>query len=204
MHEVVSTSKLAVTKLAGEWLLALVDQVVSLQLVRVGEAGVADVALVRPLTGVNPQMSTQIGHLDKLPLTMSARVRLFTRVQPHVRLEMVVAGEPLVTHLALERFLTGVGPLVVLQYVFVTERPVADFAGEDLLPAVLVVARVPRRPLLAGRDGSCRSRSRCCGRCGHWTNGTRIFDSDNTLAAAAVNAIITRKTFDRVRVLGGH
>ena len=59
-------------------LLCLVDQHVGLQLVRVGEIAGTKLALVRPLSSVNPDVSPEVGHLDKLPVTVGTAIRLLS------------------------------------------------------------------------------------------------------------------------------
>lgn len=131
--------------MALERLLALVDEIVGLELVRVGEPGRAELAGVGPLARVHPQVAPQVGHLDKLAVAVRAVVRLLARVQAHVRLEVVVARESLAALLALERLLAGVGPLVILQDVLVAERPVADGAAKHLVPLLLLLLRRRRQ-----------------------------------------------------------
>lgn len=89
--------------LALERFLALVDQKVSLQLIRVAEFRGAKLARVRPFTGMNAQMAAQIGNLDELPVAMAAVIRLLARVQPHVGLEVVVPCESVIFNIA-EKF----------------------------------------------------------------------------------------------------
>ena len=107
----------------------------SLQLVRVREIAGTKLALVRSLPSVDPDVSPEVGHLDKLPVTVRTTIRLLsweisrvrtnlthslslslslTCMQSHVSFKMVVPGEPLVTFLTLEWFLAGVSSLVVL------------------------------------------------------------------------------------------
>jgi hypothetical protein len=140
MHQMVTPPKLPFAFVASERLLALVDEHVSLELVRIGEGGVTEVALVRLFAGVNSQVSPQVCDLNKLSIAVGAVVRLLSSVQPHVRFEMVIPREPFVTDATLERFFTRVSALVVLQDVLVPERPIADFAGEDFVPTVVRVA----------------------------------------------------------------
>ena len=59
-------------------LLVLVYQHVGLQLVRVGEVAGADLALVRPLPGVDPDVPPEVGHLDKLPVAVGTTVWLLS------------------------------------------------------------------------------------------------------------------------------
>ena len=63
---------------AGGGLLVLVYQHVGLQLVRVGEVAGADLALVRPLPGVDPDVPPEVGHLDKLPVAVGTTVWLLS------------------------------------------------------------------------------------------------------------------------------
>ena len=58
--------------------LALAYQHVSLQLVRVREVARTDLALVRALPRVDPDVSPEVGHLDKLPVTVRTAVRLLS------------------------------------------------------------------------------------------------------------------------------
>ena len=59
-------------------LLVLVYQHVSLQLVGVREVAGADLALVRPLPRVDPDVSPQVGHLYELSVTVRTTVRLLS------------------------------------------------------------------------------------------------------------------------------
>ena len=104
----------------------------SLQLVGVREIAGTKLALVRSLPSVDPDVSPEVGHLDKLPVTVRTTIRLLpweisvirnklslslyllTCMKSHVSFKMMVPGEPLVTFLALEWFLPGVSSLVVL------------------------------------------------------------------------------------------
>ena len=124
----------------GGGLFCLVDQHVGLQLVGVREIAGTNLALVRSLSGVNPDVSPEVRHLDKLSVTVRATIRLLsweisvsrnnptlplslclTCMKSHVSFKMVVPGEPLVTFLTLEWFLAGVSSLVVLKDIFVAE-----------------------------------------------------------------------------------
>ena len=57
-------------------LLCLVDQHVSLQLVGVREIAGTKLALVGPLASVDPDVSPEVGHLDKLPVAVGTTIRL--------------------------------------------------------------------------------------------------------------------------------
>ena len=118
----------------GLTLFCLVDQHVSLQLVGVREIAGTNLALVRSLSRVDPDVSPEVCHLDKLPVTVRTTIRLLpweisvsyrhnphltlslslTCMKSHVSFKMMVPGEPLVTFLTLEWFLAGVSSLVVL------------------------------------------------------------------------------------------
>jgi hypothetical protein len=87
---------------------------VSLQLVGVREIAGTNLALVRSLSSMDPDVSPEVGHLDKLPVTVRTTIRLLSCMKSHVSFKMMVPGEPLVTFLTLEWFLAGVGSLVVL------------------------------------------------------------------------------------------
>ena len=78
MHEVVASAEASVAVLALEGFLALVDEHVSLQLVRVGEPRRAQVAGVGPLAGVYTQVAPQVGHLHKLTVAVRAVVRFLS------------------------------------------------------------------------------------------------------------------------------
>lgn len=73
-------SRVAVPALV--WLLVLVDELVGLELVRVAELGLTDLANVRPLARVHSQVPAQVRHLDELSMAVVTVVRLFSRVQP--------------------------------------------------------------------------------------------------------------------------
>ena len=108
------------------------------ELVGVAKVRVANFANIWFLSCVDSQMPAKVGHLHKLPVTVSACIRLFTRVEPHVSFQMMISGEAFATNFALKWLLTGVCTLVVLQNVFIAERSVADFACEDFIPAILL------------------------------------------------------------------
>ena len=59
-------------------LFCLVDQHVSLQLVGVREIAGTKLALVRSLSSVDPDVSPEVGHLDKLPVTVRTTIRLLS------------------------------------------------------------------------------------------------------------------------------
>lgn len=128
-----SSTKFGMTTVTTEGLFAIVNQIVSFQLVRVGEPWVADVAGVGPLTGVNAQVTTQIGNLNELTIAVTARVGLFAGVQAHVGFQVVVSSEPLVALRTLKRLLTRMSSFVILQHVLVAKRSIADLACKDLL-----------------------------------------------------------------------
>lgn len=118
---------------ARERRVALVDQRVGFQLIRVRKTRRAARAGVRPLAGVHAQVAPEVGDLHKVAWAVRAAVRLLPCVQAEMRLEVVVPGETFVALAALERFLSGVGALVVLEDVFVAEGAGADFAGEEFV-----------------------------------------------------------------------
>lgn len=156
VHEVVTPAEFAGAQLALERLLTFVDEHVGLELVRVGEAGRAQLAGVGPLPRVDAQVTAKVGNLNKatqfksnvirdlqkreicttnlyeLSIAVGAVVGLLPSVEPHVRLEVVVAGEALAALLALERLFPRVRPLVVLEDVLVAKGPVAYGAAEHL------------------------------------------------------------------------
>lgn len=133
IHQMMAPAELHVAAFALERLLPVVHQHVRLQLIRVAELSVTDLAGVGPLAGVDTQMATEVGHLHELAIAVGAMVGLLAGVQPHVRLQMMVTGEALVALGALERLLAGVGALVVLQHVLVAKAARADLAGEALV-----------------------------------------------------------------------
>ena len=141
VHEVMPPAESSGAELALERLLALVDEHVGLELVRVGEPRRAQFAGVGPLARVDAQVAPQVGDLHELAVAVRTVVRLLARMQTHVRLEVVVAGESLAALLALERLLARVRPLVVLQDVLVAESPVADGAAKHLVPRSYVSVR---------------------------------------------------------------
>lgn len=77
MSQMVLSPEPAVALFTGERLLVLVYQVVGFELVRVGEAGIANLTAVGFLSRVDPQMPSQVGHLHKQPVTVGATVGLF-------------------------------------------------------------------------------------------------------------------------------
>jgi len=110
---------------AGERLLALVDQDVRFELIGVREARVAQLASVGFLARVDAKMPPQIGHLDELTVAVFTVIRFFTRMQPHMCFEVVVPGKALVTLHALEGLLARVSSFVVLEDMLVAEGPLA-------------------------------------------------------------------------------
>lgn len=96
VHQVMPPSESHLAMLALERFLPLVDQEMSLQLVRVAEFRGAKLARVRPFAGMDAQMAAQVGNLDELPVAMAAVIRLLARVQPHVGLEVVVPCESVI------------------------------------------------------------------------------------------------------------
>lgn len=135
VHQVVAAPISAAAPIAAERFLALVDEHVRLELIRVWELWRAQLAGVGSLAGVHPEVAPQIGHLHELPLAVRAMIRFFARVQSHVRLEVMVPGEAFVALGTGERFFAGVGALVVLQHVFVAEASVTHAALEHLVAA---------------------------------------------------------------------
>lgn len=79
--------------LALEGLLALVDEDVGLELVRVAELGGAELAGVGTFAGVDAEVATEVRDLDELALAVAAVVGLFAGVEAHVRFQVVVARE---------------------------------------------------------------------------------------------------------------
>lgn len=102
------------TRMALEWFLIVVDEHVSLQLIRIGEFGWAQVTRVRLFAGVNAQMATQIGHLYEFSVAVIAMVWFFPCVQAHVSLQVMVTCEAFFTCDARERLFSSVGAFVVL------------------------------------------------------------------------------------------
>lgn len=149
IRQMMAPTELHVTALALERLLAIVHQHMGLQLIRIAELTLANLAGVGPLTGMDAQMTPQIGHLHKLAIAVGAVIGLLTRMQAHVRLQMMVTGEALVALGALERLLAGVGALMVLEDMLVAKAARADLAREAL---------VARRIL----GGSCSGGSSSC------------------------------------------
>lgn len=133
VQQVVAPAETSTATVTAEGLLPIVDQHMRLQLVRVGEAGVAEFARVGSLTGVHSQMAPQVSDLHELPITVAAVVRFLACVQPHVCLEVVVAGETLVAFGTLKGLLAGVRSLVVLQDVLVAKGAAADLARKHLV-----------------------------------------------------------------------
>ena len=78
MHEVVTASESALAVLALEGLLALVDEHVRLELVRVGEARRAQFTGIRTLARVHPQVTPQVGHLNELTVAVRTVVRFLS------------------------------------------------------------------------------------------------------------------------------
>lgn len=93
VHQVVPPTEPHLTVLALERLLALVDQQMSLQLIRVAELRRAQLARVRTLARVHAQVPTQVRYLHELSVAVAAVVRLLARVQPHVCLQMMIPRE---------------------------------------------------------------------------------------------------------------
>ena len=143
VHHVMTPAELSTALVARKRLLSFVDENVSFELVRVGEAGGTYFTAVRLLSSVDPDVAPQIGNLDKSPVTMATAVRLLPGVQSHVCFQMVIPCKSFGARFTLKGLFTGMGSLMILKHVFVPEGAIADFTREHFISAtaaVLVVA----------------------------------------------------------------
>lgn len=101
---------------------------VTLDVAKLSEPHSANLALVRLLPSVDPQVPAVVGVHPEGLAALLALVGLLPRVLQLVRLQSLKDDEPLPAHLARERPLPRVGPQVVVVGGFVEERPAASFA----------------------------------------------------------------------------
>lgn len=80
MNKMVPAAEPDVAVLALKRFFPLVDQQMSFELIRVAELCGAELASVRPLAGVNSEMTAEVGDLDELPIAVGAVVGLFSSV----------------------------------------------------------------------------------------------------------------------------
>lgn len=150
---------------AGVWSLSCVHLHVKLDVAELSEPYSADLALVRLLPSVDPQVSAVVGVDPEGLAALFALVGFLSRVLELVRLQSLNDDEPLPAHLACERPLPRVGPQVVVVGGFVEERPAARFAvvlhptGVNELVPFQQRGRVeafPARPATERRHVHCR------------------------------------------------
>lgn len=60
-------------------------------MIRIAELGRTEFARVRTFTRMYTQVTTEIGYLDELSITMAAVIRFLTGMQSHVRLQVVIS-----------------------------------------------------------------------------------------------------------------
>lgn len=99
-----------------------------LDVAQLSEPHSANLALVRLLPSVDPQVSAVVGVDPEGLAALFALMGPLSRVLELVRLERLKDDEPLPAHLARERSLPCVGPQVVVVGCFVEERPAARLA----------------------------------------------------------------------------
>ncbi|CAN7940029.1 unnamed protein product [Ixodes pacificus] len=93
-------------------------------------------ALVRPLSRVNPLVTPQVRLPRKCPPAHAAHKRLFSRVYPLVILQSIPLRKCLLADWAHERPLARVQPFVPQQVCLLRKRFPAEAAAEGLLPSV--------------------------------------------------------------------
>lgn len=116
-------------------LLAVVYELVSLQVLDAAEALAARLAAVRPLARVDALVALQVPQAAEGAAALRAAVRPLARVHQVVALQRARVREALAADLAAVRPLGGAGALVVLEGPGVAECVAAVGAGEEVVLA---------------------------------------------------------------------
>ncbi len=115
LHEVAGLSETLVAFIAFVGSLASVGALVVSQMCKANEPIAADCAVVRPFSGVCPQVYFQSPEISDLQPTVPALVSFLLGVEFGVNPQVFLGVKVLPAHVAVEGFLTGMRPQVEIQ-----------------------------------------------------------------------------------------